>query len=50
MMERNRIDLSTVDPMDIGRWERLVTRINAATRPELARRARQAGVLSLLSR
>lgn len=50
MIERNRIDLSVVDPMDDGRWERLVTRINAAARPELARRARQAGVLGLLSR
>lgn len=50
MIERNRIDLSTVDPMDARRWERLVARINAAARPELGRRARQAGVLGLLSR
>lgn len=51
MIERDRLDLSAVDPTrDAARWERLIARINAAARPELARRSRQAGVLSLLSR
>ncbi|MGH7575822.1 MAG: hypothetical protein ACREM1_11950 [Longimicrobiales bacterium] len=51
MSERNRIDLSAIDAMlDAGRRERLVSRINAAARSELARRSRQAGVLSLISR
>lgn len=51
MIERNRIDLTAIDPtLDTERWERLVARINFAAQAELVRRSRQSGVLGLLSR
>jgi hypothetical protein len=43
------LDLSPLDPSrNAARWERLIGRIMENARPELARRATDAGVLSLL--
>lgn len=48
-MDTGKLDLSPLDPSrDEAHWERLIGRITERARPELARRAAQAGVLSLL--
>jgi hypothetical protein len=48
-MDTDKLDLSPLDPsLDELRWQRLIARIVGDARPELARRAAQGGVLSLL--
>lgn len=51
MSKDSGIDLSPLDPSaEPERWERLVRAITERAAPELARRAQQAGVLSILGR
>lgn len=51
MRGNHRLDLTPLDPTrDRDRWERLVYAITRRAAPELARRAQEFGVLSILGR